>query len=66
MIASPSTGRYDVAAIKRANPLDRVARDLGLHLRPAGQGRYWALCPFHDDRHTPNLHLDVRAIASYS
>lgn len=60
MIASTPAGRYDTAAIKRANPLDRVARDLGLHLKPAGQGRYWALCPFHDDRHTPNLHLDVR------
>jgi len=58
--AATRPARYDTTAIRRANPLDRVARDLGLRLRPGGQGRYWALCPFHDDRRTPNLRLDVR------
>ena len=53
-------GPFDVAAIKRANPLERVAHDYGLRLRPSGRGRLVALCPFHDDRRTPNLVLDLR------
>ncbi len=53
-------GPFDVAAIKRTNPLDRVAGDYGLRLRPSGRGRLVALCPFHDDRRTPNLVLDLR------
>lgn len=24
---------------------------------PDGRGEYWAFCPAHDDRHTPNLHV---------
>lgn len=27
-----------------------IARDAGLDLRPSGQGRFVARCPFHDDR----------------
>lgn len=51
---------HDLAALKRANPLERVARDYGLDLRRYGLGRLVALCPFHDDRRTPNLVLDLR------
>jgi DNA primase len=51
---------YDVAALKRANPLDQVALDYGLRLLPAGERRFWALCPFHNDRRRPNLRLDLR------
>lgn len=24
---------------------------------PDGRGEYWAFCPAHDDRNTPNLHV---------
>lgn len=51
---------HDLAALKRANPLERVARAYGLDLRRYGAGRLVAFCPFHDDRRTPNLVLDLR------
>lgn len=56
---APAT-RYDLVALKRANPLDRVARAYGLDLKRSGARRFTAFCPFHDDRHTPNLVLDLR------
>ncbi len=58
--AAGPAARYDTVAIKRANPLEHVARAHGLRLRPCGQGRFVAFCPFHDDRRTPNLRLDLR------
>jgi DNA primase len=58
--ATAKIGPFDAAAIKRANPLDRVARDYGLRSRRCGRDRLVAFCPFHDDRRTPNLVLDLR------
>ena len=51
---------HDLAALKRANPLEWVARSYGLDLRRYGAGRLVAFCLFHDDRRTPNLVLDLR------
>ena len=51
---------HDLAALKRDNPLERVARAYGLDLRRHGAGRLIAFCPFHNDRRTPNLVLDLR------
>ena len=62
-ITAPSTRpapHHDLAALKRANPLARVARAYGLDLRAHGAGRLVAFCPFHDDRRTPNFVLDLR------
>lgn len=50
--------RHDVAALKRAHPLDLIVAASGVRLRRAGKGCYLALCPFHDDRH-PSLLVDV-------
>ena len=55
----PGAARHDVAALKRAHPLDMVVAASGVRLRRAGKGCYLALCPFHDDRH-PSLLIDVR------
>lgn len=51
--------RYDLAALKRAHPLDLIVAASGVRLRRAGKGCYLALCPFHDDHH-PSLIVDVR------
>jgi hypothetical protein len=40
------------------DPLERVLGALEVAGGPAaGAGEYWAFCPAHDDRHTPNLHV---------
>lgn len=59
MTAAAAATRYDLAALKRAHPLDLVVAASGVRLRRAGKGCYLALCPFHDDRH-PSLLVDVR------
>ncbi len=40
-------------------PLDRVLEVLEVARGPdaGGAGEYWAFCPAHDDRNTPNLHV---------
>jgi DNA primase len=50
--------RYDVAAIRRENPLADVVRGYGVSLRPLGRSLV-GLCPLHGDRATPNLHVYV-------
>jgi len=51
--------RIDTRALKRERPLEDVVAAYGISLRRAGAGRYWALCPFHQER-TPSFCVDVR------
>src|SRR5262245_19520452 len=50
--------RVDTAAPKREHPLEDVIAGYGIALHRSG-GRYWALCPFHDER-TASFCVDVR------
>jgi len=48
--------RYDVAELKRLNPLADVVTELGVTLRRCGRSLV-GLCPFHDDRNDPNFNV---------
>ena len=52
-------GRIDVAALKQDRPLEDVVAAYGIPLRRGGAGRYWALCPFHQER-TASFCVDAR------
>ena len=56
-MSGPATGydRREIVALKRAHPLARTLADYGVVLRRQGADRFLALCPFHDDRRTPNF-----------
>jgi DNA primase len=51
--------RVDTAALKRERPLEDVVAAYGIALRRGGARRYWALCPFHQER-TPSFCVDAR------
>ena len=51
-----ATQRFDVAALRRDQPIDRVIAGYGIELRPSGRGLV-GRCPFHDDRGRPNLYV---------
>ena len=51
--------RIDTAALKRERPLEDVVAAYGIPLRRGGAGRYWALCPFHQER-TASFCVDAR------
>jgi DNA primase len=59
MSARAGVGAVDTAALKRERPLEDVIAAYGIGLRRGGAGRYWALCPFHQER-TPSFCVDVR------
>ena len=59
MIRMLRESRIDIAALKRERPLEDVVAAYGVALRRGGAGRYWALCPFHQER-TPSFCVDVR------
>ena len=49
-MAGRAEQRCDVEAIKRANPIVALVSGSGVRLRPAGQGKWLGLCPFHPDQ----------------
>ena len=51
--------RIDTQALKEERPLEDVVAAYGIGLRRGGVGRYWALCPFHQEK-TPSFCVDVR------
>jgi len=51
--------RFDLGAIKRERRLSDIILAAGVSLRPTGQDRFVAQCPFHDDRE-PSLLVDER------
>jgi DNA primase len=51
--------RVDTETLKRERPLADVVEASGCSLRRTGNGRLWALCPFHEER-TPSFCVDVR------
>jgi DNA primase len=51
--------RIDTAALRRERPLEDVVAAYGIPLRRGGAGRYWALCPFHQER-TASFCVDAR------
>ena len=51
--------RIDTQALKDERPLEDVVAAYGISLRRGGVGRYWALCPFHQEK-TPSFCVDVR------
>ena len=59
MIRMRGESHVDTAALKRERPLEDVVAAYGVALRRGGSGRYWALCPFHNE-HTPSFCVDVR------
>ena len=48
--------QFDTDAIKRECSVEQVVAGYGIALRPRGKGLV-GLCPFHDDREHPNLHV---------
>ena len=50
------SGRIDMAVLKQAHSIEDVVAGYGIALRPRGKGLV-GLCPFHDDREHPNLHV---------
>lgn len=38
-------------------PIERVLEVLEVARGPDAGNEYWAFCPAHDDRYTPNLHV---------
>ena len=59
MLGMRRESRVDTATLKRERPLEEVVAAYGIALRRGGTGRYWALCPFHQER-TPSFCVDVR------
>jgi DNA primase catalytic core len=59
MIRTRGESRVDTAALKRERPLEDVVAAYGISLRRGGAGRYWALCPFHQER-TASFCVDAR------
>ena len=48
--------RFDVEAIKRANPIENIVAGYGIQLRRSGRALV-GLCPFHNDRDNPNFYV---------
>jgi DNA primase len=61
MSARAGVGAVNTAALKRERPLEDVIAAYGIGLRRGGAGRFWALCPFHQER-TPSFCVDVRGL----
>lgn len=55
-MASMTTHRYDVDALRRAHPIADVVAGYGIALRPSGRALV-GRCPFHPDGGRPNLHV---------
>lgn len=58
-VSGAASRRIDTQALKDERPLEDVVAAFGVTPRRGGVGRYWALCPFHQER-TPSFCVDVR------
>ncbi len=55
-MASTTSYRFDVEALRQAHPIADVIAGYGIELRPTG-GALVGRCPFHNDGGRPNLHV---------
>src|SRR5437667_12910567 len=53
------TWRERLDDAKQRYPLPDVLASSGMALRRGGPGTFWALCPFHPDKH-PSFFVDLR------
>lgn len=53
---TPSTGRFDLDALRRAHPIADVVHGYGIALQPRGRALV-GRCPFHADGGRPNLYV---------
>jgi len=51
----PRIPEADIERVKRDADLVTLVRSRGIDLKPHGTGNLIGLCPFHDDKNTPNL-----------
>jgi DNA primase len=54
----PGLARFDVDEIKRTHPLVDVVAASGIVLRRSGSSKYFACCPFHEERE-PSFMVDT-------